>query len=92
MFEIANHIEAAFWALIGLAFAVRGALVRDAQRASCFWTAGVFLAFGLSDVVEAWSGAWWRPWWLLVWKGGCLGVMVVLFVGYQRRRRRGDKR
>lgn len=36
------------------------------------WLAAGLFAFGLSDAVEIWSGAWWRPWWLLVWKMACI--------------------
>jgi hypothetical protein len=36
----------------------------------------VLVAFGFSDVVEIQTGAWWRPWWLLVWKGACLLAML----------------
>ncbi|MBE7458640.1 MAG: hypothetical protein KJ057_17160 [Phycisphaerae bacterium] len=39
-----------------------------------------FLAFGASDVVEADTGAWWRPWWLLAWKAACLAVLLTLLI------------
>lgn len=33
-----------------------------------------FLAFGISDLVEEGTGAWWRPLWLLLLKSGCIAV------------------
>ena len=88
MFELANYIEAAFWTAIALAFAVRGALVKDLYRSACFTAGAAFVAFGASDIVEAGTGAWWRPWWLLTWKAACLIVMAGLLRNYLRRRRR----
>lgn len=91
MFELANYIEAGFWMLVGVVFAGRGAMLADARRAMCFTAAAAFVAFGASDIVEAQTGAWWRPWWLLMWKGGCVIVLAGLLRGYLRRRRREEK-
>ena len=43
-----------------------------------------FCAFGVSDIVEVETGAWWRPWWLLVWKGLCIVVLLVLLWQHYR--------
>jgi hypothetical protein len=33
--------------------------------------------FGLSDLVESQTGAWWTPWWLFAWKALCvLGLLA----------------
>jgi hypothetical protein len=48
----------------------------------------VFFVFGGWGVGEAHTGAWWRPWWLLAWKGLCLLALVVLLVRYYKRKRR----
>jgi hypothetical protein len=50
--------------------------------------AAVLLAFGGSDVVETRTGAWWHPWWLLVWKGLCVVALVVLVGWWWRTSRR----
>ncbi|MHC4132622.1 MAG: hypothetical protein ACYSSP_06740 [Planctomycetota bacterium] len=42
----------------------------------------LLIAFGCSDFVEIRTGAWWRPWWLLVWKGGCLTGFAILLAWY----------
>ncbi|MBK8094200.1 MAG: hypothetical protein IPK32_20095 [Verrucomicrobiaceae bacterium] len=31
-----------------------------------------FAVFGVSDVIESRTGAWWHPWWLLVMKAACV--------------------
>jgi hypothetical protein len=87
-FRLANYGEAVLWASMGVGFLI--AAVRSGGRAR--WTcaaAGVaLLAFGGSDVIEARTGAWWHPWWLLAWKGACLAVFTGLIIGGMRRRLR----
>ncbi len=83
MFETANLIEATLWIAIGAAFAVRALVRRDRWRRTCAAAAVAFVLFGLSDVVETSTGAWWRPWWLLVWKGGCIIAFVWLCVKWR---------
>lgn len=56
------------------------------------WMAIALVLFGLSDAVEIWSGAWWRPWWLLAWKAACvITVSVIGSVLYLRSRERDEK-
>jgi hypothetical protein len=86
-FVLSNHIEAAFWCAIGLALLVSAARHLGAVRRDCLVGAVTFVVFGISDWVEATTGAWWRPWWLFVWKSGCLLILLILLVRYARRRR-----
>jgi hypothetical protein len=88
MFEIANHIEAGFWALVGLAFLCHGVIRGGPSRMRRLAAGILFILFGGSDVVEAGTGAWWRPWWLLAWKGACLLGLLLLLRDYARRRPR----
>jgi len=46
-----------------------------------------FFCFALSDFIEIQTGAWWDPWWLLLLKGSCLGVMGVAFIRYRSMKR-----
>lgn len=64
-----NSVEAALWIVIGL-FLFWGAkkLTVRYPRRDVFALGILFIAFGVSDVFEVHSGAWWRPWWLLLWK------------------------
>ena len=69
-----NLIEVVWWSLLSIA---------------CWWnsqgawkvvsrTAALLLAlFALSDAIEVQTGAWWRPWWLAVVKGGCIAGLIV---------------
>ncbi len=85
-FVLLNRLEACLW--IGMAVAISLSLsVR--HRWTAFRLIGVvtLLVFGASDLVEATTGAWWRPWWLFAWKTTC----VLSFAGWlwdERCRRR----
>jgi hypothetical protein len=81
-FRIFNYVEAGWWAAIGAAFAVHALRKGARQRTACVIATISFLAFGGSDVIEARTGAWWHPWWLLVWKGLCLALFAGLIVRY----------
>ncbi len=88
-----NLIECGFWAIFGLLILFgsrrQGASFRRLGRLA----ATIAIAFGLSDLVEARTGAWWRPSWLLVWKGLCVAGLVLCFLQYRRLRAapRGDE-
>lgn len=60
------------------------------MRSLCGLLASAFLAFGLSDIIESQTGAWWRPWWLLVLKGGC--ICAFLYGAWAYRRIKRDER
>jgi hypothetical protein len=87
-FAIANYIEAALWGAIAVAFGAHGLLRGGPSRRRCLLTAAAFLLFGVSDVCEVHTGAWWRPWWLLAWKGACVLMLAGLLVTHLRRRTR----
>lgn len=64
-----NYVEAAIWIVIGffLYWGSKKTAVRY-PRTDVVALSILFVAFGVSDVFEVHSGAWWRPWWLLLWK------------------------
>jgi hypothetical protein len=84
-FVTANHIEAGLWTVIGTGFLLH-ALLKRGDTISLV-ASGAFLLFGFSDVIETRMGAWWRPWWLLVMKGSCVLVFLVLLARHLRDRR-----
>jgi len=61
-FATSNYIEAGLWGVIGVGFVVHAIAKRGA--ANSVIAAVTFVAFSLSDVIEASTGAWWR-------RGGC---------------------
>jgi len=87
--EIGNQIEGVLWIVIAGVVAVAGWWPGRRQfRSLAALAAGILVLFGASDFVEARTGAWWEPWWLLVWKGTCIGGMAMCLVLYSRIRSR----
>ena len=86
-FQISNYIEAGLWSCIGVGFAIAALRQTGITRRDCWIAAIDFILFGISDLVESTTGAWYRPIWLLIWKGLCLLVFAWLLIKYIRRRR-----
>lgn len=71
-----NFIEAFFWMGLGVGFLV-STVTRRLPRQGIYVFMGVLLIlFGISDFFEMASGAWWRPPWLLIYKGTCLAGLL----------------
>ncbi len=87
--QTANTLEAILWAVIGCVFLWQ-AVRRNPPfpRNRCLIAAAAFLTFGLSDVIEITTGAWWRPWWLFAMKAACVLVLVGLYIDHVRSRRK----
>jgi hypothetical protein len=84
--SVGNAVEAVVWFILAVVVFVAGARHADIRRNA--WTASAALVlFGFSDLVEIRTGAWWRPWWLLVWKGSCIAAFIVLLWIWSRRRK-----
>lgn len=87
--QTVNSVEALLWGSIGGIFIWQAIRNRSSiHRNRCWITAMAFLAFGLSDVIEITTGAWWRPWWLFATKAACVLVLVVLYIEHVRSRQK----
>jgi hypothetical protein len=79
-----NLVEAVIWFFLAAVLSLY-ALRRERRLRPTLWLLALTLAiFGGSDLVEARTGAWWRPWWLFVWKAVCVLALVVGFIRYYR--------
>ena len=81
---IFNSLEAIFWMVLGIVVFWKSRTIRQDSRLGSY-AAGWFFLFGISDVFEAMTGAWWRPWPLLVLKATCILALLTCGVLYQRR-------
>ncbi len=85
--RVFNLAEAAVWFAAGLALAgARGGEPFSRMKGLTAAAAVLFVLFGLSDLAEIRTGAWWAPAWLLAWKAVnglallfCVGRMYYLF-------------
>jgi len=87
LFVRMNQGEFATWLLIALLLAWFARRHQGAERRRCLLGAAAFFAFGVSDLVEIRTGAWWRPWWLAAWKTACvLGILALVVADFRSRR------
>jgi hypothetical protein len=82
-----NVAEIVIWSAFALAFAILTVRTSPEKRTRRAVLAVAFLAFAVSDYVEIQTGAWWTPWWLLLWKAACIGVFVEALIHRSRSRR-----
>ena len=71
-----NLIEAVLWFGFTLVFAFKAWHAAKDWRRLFTILAFAFFVFGLSDVIESRTGAWWRPFWLFLMKAACVGVFL----------------
>ena len=85
-FRAGNLIEGFLWISIGLGFAVSllGPRLRDRKLVAMI----AFFLFGVSDLIEMNYQCWWAPWWLLVWKGACVVMFLLLLLDHAVRHRK----
>lgn len=76
MLALFNGFEAALWWTVALIVAIKFARRQSAVRRTARWTVLWLVLFGISDCVEIFTGAWWRPWPLFALKGCCLAGLV----------------
>ena len=77
-----NYAEALLWFIIALALAVR---LRMRRPWPWRWLLPcAFALFGVSDLIEVQTGAWWEPWWLLVMKAACVLVFLLAWWAHRR--------
>jgi len=90
IFVYGNLAEAMIWFGFSLRYWLKSKQGRPLQanlqrqiwkQQICRWISVDFLAFGVSDLVEIDTQAWWRPWWLLLWKASCIAGLV--WLGWQ---------
>lgn len=81
-----NYIEAGLWFVIALVLAFTA--FNKGRVSVSFWVTWIaslaFIAFGVSDLIETQTGAWWQPVELLLLKAGCIICFVVCFYLYKK--------
>ena len=75
-----NYAEAGLWFVIALVLTVRLRMRRPWR-----WLVPVaFGCFGVSDLIEVQTRAWWEPWWLFVLKAACVVVFLLAWRAFRR--------
>lgn len=79
-----NLFEVYLWSIMGIGFLI-AAMVKPTNRWSAVAAGIMLILFAVSDWIELSTGAWWKPWWLFVWKAICVVSLVgLLYQAYQR--------
>ena len=86
-----NLIEAALWFIVSILLFAKALRAEVDFRRTFFILSAAFFAFSVSDLIESQTGAWWRPFWLLILKAVCLGVFVCGFRNYYNTVKRKNK-
>lgn len=86
-----NLIEAGLWFVVAAVLLVAALRKERRLRGTLLALAAIIAAFGGSDLVEARTGAWWKPWWLFVWKAGCVLGMLWGFIRWHRLTKRSER-
>ncbi|WP_223788178.1 hypothetical protein [Marinicella meishanensis] len=80
-----NQLESLLWFALALILSVQA--WRQGRNNRFFKvtvvTALAFLLFGVSDLIEAQTGAWWHPVELLLLKVACVLTLVACYVWYR---------
>lgn len=83
-------MEAGLWFVIAMVLFTKAARAAGKLRTVLGTLCASFLVFGISDVIEARTGAWWKPWTLLTMKIGCVLVLIWGFRAWHRVTRKTD--
>lgn len=78
-----NAVEALWWGGLGVFLIAKNR--RTSEWREGVWLGGWLVLFGATDAIEVWSGAWWKPVWLMFLKGLCIVVLNVGFVLWLRK-------
>jgi hypothetical protein len=86
---VLNGCEAGLWLTFAVIVVRRYRRAQAGVRRVACVMALFFILFGVSDLIEFETGAWWRPPALLIFKGVCLIGLTCCFVALVRRERAG---
>ncbi len=89
LLQLFNYAESGLWLLIAAVFAASLIFgrVRPPFRKMALLMTVALTVFGISDLFEVASGAWWEPWWLCAVKTACVLTFIGCGIAYWRHRR-----
>ena len=85
-FELINWGELFLWPIIGFVCFIKAVKEKNPKRIQLCILGLTFFVFGLTDYIELRTGAWWRPFGLLVLNALCLSSIVFFGVKVLRNR------
>lgn len=74
-----NFIEGIYWLALGIFVLTLSKIIFQKYKKLALFTSLVLILFSITDFIEIETGAYWTPWWLLVWNIICiLGLTLSL--------------
>jgi hypothetical protein len=82
--EIFNYFESGLWFTIAVVVFLRRNNPNIELKKLAVILSVSFAIFSISDLIEASTGAWWRPLWLLVLKALCIFSFIYCWIKYRK--------
>lgn len=86
MHAIFNYCEAVFWVVVSLVVLIAAVESSRQVKKTAFIAVPILFLFGVTDIIEVYTGTWWKPFWLLLWKGLCIAILVICVFCYWRQK------
>ena len=83
-FQLFNYIEIVLWFAFGLGLLLKANKLSKRQRILAIIAGIAFFLFAVSDIIETYTGAWWKPTWLLIIKCFCIIIFAFCFISYKK--------
>lgn len=79
-----NFFEGILWIVLAVVIYYAPVFHLKGKKDQRWLLAVTLILFGISDFIEMNTGAWWRPYWLLIWKAICLGGIGIIMMNYYK--------
>jgi cytochrome bd-type quinol oxidase subunit 2 len=86
--QVFNALESGLWLVMAVGCGLGSVRCADRYRRTLLVAAAVFLAFGVSDVLEIQTARKGMPWWLWAIKIVCVLTLAGCYLAYRRIRSR----
>lgn len=80
-----NFFEGLLWLGLSAIFFKIKVFKKQPDKKADYIVAVLLIFFGISDFIEMKTGAWWKPLWLLGWKGINLFALIFTFFKFYKK-------
>ncbi|MEA1925635.1 MAG: hypothetical protein U9M90_00110 [Patescibacteria group bacterium] len=81
-FKTFNFIEGIYWLFLGIFVLTLLKIIPRKYKKLALFTSLILVLFGITDFIEINTGAYWMPWWLLIWNIFCISGLILSLVWY----------
>ena len=81
-----NLFEAMLWFAIGMILTLRSRVVAQRFKRLCLVAGLTFFVFGMTDICEIYTRAWFKPRALLALNAACIIVLLLCSITYYKRK------